>query len=169
MSPGTRHNRRWAGPGPQNPVQGAFTVSTRPCRKGLPCAVLLDPGRLRARWLSCHAGNWLSEEPEDPRLTEGWSPGRCLRGEVTAGLGLRGRAGDTTLGGGGRGSRHDWATVTLETPGHRVSASGQLDSGAPSWARGPGCYPAVAAWTVPGRAQVHLRPGPPESRFGFLG
>lgn len=67
---------------------------------------------------------------------------------MTAGLGLRGRAGDTTLGGGGRGSRHDSSTVTLETPGHRLSASGQLDSGAPPPGRcGPGAT--AVAVTVP--------------------
>ena len=63
MSPGTRHDRRWAGPAPQNPVQGAFTVSARLCGRGLPRAVLLDPSRLRVRWLSCHGCNWLFEEP----------------------------------------------------------------------------------------------------------
>lgn len=56
---------------------------------------------------------------------------------MTAGLGLRGQAGDTRGGGPGRdqwrggGSCRDWVTVTLETPGHRVSESGLLDAGAP--------------------------------------
>lgn len=68
----------------------------------------------------------------------------------------------------GQGSRQDWVMVTLETPGHRMSASGQLDSGPPSWARGPGCCPAVATWTVPGRAQVHLWLEPPGSKLQFF-
>lgn len=91
------------------------------------------------------------------------------QGEVTAGLGLRGRARGHHAGpGGGRGSRHDWAAVALETPRPPRVSSGQLDSGHPPWARGPRVL-AVAAWTVPGRAQVHppARATREHSRFGL--
>ncbi|CAI9171455.1 unnamed protein product [Rangifer tarandus platyrhynchus] len=110
---------------------------------------------------------------EDARLAEGLESREAPQRRGDSRTRSQRTAGDSRGGGLGRdgwgGSCRDWVTATLETPGRRVSESGLLDvRGAPPGCSGSACCPAVAVWTVLGRAQVHLGLEPPGSKLQFL-